>query len=506
MVGSSGPEGAGPGRASVAARVFGEASVRDAILGLAKPGMMVPSRKPIVVGNWKMNLTHVEAGDWLEAFVGSNHDWLGRLGRDEAAATDVDIAVLPSYTSLLRISEMAAERGLKLEVGAQSVSTPKAGAFTGDVSAQMLRALGCRYVLIGHSEQRRYHPEDDGDIAERIGVVLGNEMTPILCIGETRLGREQGIGIDYALDQLASAVVRLGAEDMARVIVAYEPVWSIGTGRTPDLRTIESAARDIRDFIAATFDGGTAGRTRLLYGGSVAPGNAAGIIRLPDVDGFLVGGASLDPVSFAKIWHRTAESCLTKSGDAGRRGEWSLPPCDGLDGRDEAMGRYVAEHHADTAAWRAQLALAAYRLHGFGGVLGMESARIWEGVDSSGAAPPDRSVGRDQLRSIIHANRVPITLGILRLISACRVNGVVSTGQWLVTQDDSLTDDERCERLIREYALAACERMYDEYTGGVPHDEYIRITMNAYLACDRDSRIRHYRRRGMDSKLLSEAF
>lgn len=167
-----------------------------------------------------MNLTHGQAAEWLHEYANQSHH------------RDVNAVILPSFTSLHTIGRIIHELKLDVAYGAQTVSEPKSGAFTGDISAGMLKALDCSYVLIGHSEQRRYHPEDDDRIADKARVIIDNNMIPIICIGETRLGREHGIGIDYALNQLADAVSLLSCDEMADVIIAYEPVWSVHWNRT----------------------------------------------------------------------------------------------------------------------------------------------------------------------------------------------------------------------------------------------------------------------------------
>lgn len=179
-------------------------------------------RTPLVAGNWKMNLDHIQAVDWMKSYSKSNNGWMERCKTNGMVTTPVELAVFPSFTSLGVISTMASKLAPGLGYGAQTISEPRSGAFTGDVSAGMLSALGCKYVILGHSEQRRYHPEDDGKIASKVKVVLDTGMQPIVCIGETKCGRDHGISLDYALSQLADAnhVASL-APDLLR-----DEIWS----------------------------------------------------------------------------------------------------------------------------------------------------------------------------------------------------------------------------------------------------------------------------------------
>ena len=175
------------------------------------------------------------------------------------------------------------------------------GAFTGDISADMHAHLGCTYVIIGHSERRKYHPEDDANIVDQVRAVLAAGMRPILCVGESFEERRQGIELDFAVGQVRDVTRDLNEDEAAKLIVAYEPVWAIGTGMVATPDSAQDAAQAIRADLKETFQSKVADSVRILYGGSVTSKNAAELIAEPDVDGFLVGGASLDANEFAKI-------------------------------------------------------------------------------------------------------------------------------------------------------------------------------------------------------------
>lgn len=462
-------------------------------------------RTPMVVGNWKMNLNHREAARWMIDYSGMNDNWEERVAASGQPLDRPEISILPPFTSIQSFIDTIEDRGMgdRLSVGAQTVSDVSAGAYTGDVSADMLSALGCRYVLVGHSEQRRYHPEDDDTFATKMRVVLDNGMTPILCIGETALGRERGIGIDYALRQLGEAVSQLSCEEMQRVIVAYEPVWSIGTGNVPDLTVIESALADIRDFVNAAFGADVAAAVRILYGGSVKPDNASSIIRLSDIDGFLVGGASLDPRSFAKICHRVAESSVNRHRRPASRGfkrqrRMTLSQFEKPDISDahHALAADVERDFPDVHSWRMALALAAYRTAGFAWLEVMALQDLSDAVDASGG---DFEVGPDLLRDIIWDDRRLIVEAMMALIDADAVQGVYSVDQWLVESDPRLSRDERCERLVQSYASSTCSRAYRYlHPENVDYEMFCSYFMEGYLSCDVNTDNRRWRRRGID--------
>ena len=259
------------------------------------------SRIPLVAGNWKMNFDHREATYFVQKLA-----WLLRDARFDYHACEV--ALMPSFTSLRSVQVLVEADRLKIRYGAQAVSVTTQGAFTGDVSADMLAALGCTYVIVGHSERRKYHPEDDANIVDQVRAVLAAGMKPILCVGESFEERRQGIELDFAVGQVHDVTRDLSSDQAAELIVAYEPVWAIGTGMVATPQSAQEAAQAIRADLAATFGKDVAERVRILYGGSVTSKNAVELIGEPDVDGFLIGGAALDPDELSMIARLTAKT------------------------------------------------------------------------------------------------------------------------------------------------------------------------------------------------------
>ncbi|MBW3079348.1 triose-phosphate isomerase [Bifidobacterium simiiventris] len=255
---------------------------------------MASKRIPLVAGNWKMNFDHLEATYFVQKLV-----WLLRDAHFDYKRCEV--ALMPSFTSIRSVQVLVEADNLKIRYGAQSVSVTTQGSFTGDVSADMLAALGCTYVIVGHSERRKYHPEDDANIVDQVRAVLAAGMRPILCVGESFEERRQGIELDFAVGQVHDVTRDLSRDQAAKLIIAYEPVWAIGTGMVATPRTAQDAAKAIRDDLKATFGADIADGVRILYGGSVSSKNAAELIREPDVDGFLIGGAALDADELARI-------------------------------------------------------------------------------------------------------------------------------------------------------------------------------------------------------------
>ena len=249
-------------------------------------------RKPLIAGNWKMHNTHFEA-------IALTQKLAFTLTAKDFDATDV--AVLPPFTALRSVQTLIEGDRLRLAYGAQDVSPHDDGAYTGDVSGRMLAKLGCRYVLAGHSERRRYHGEDDAVVNAKVKAALRSGITPVLCIGETLEVRQAGDALGHNLAQLDAGLAGLPGEQVAGLVIAYEPVWAIGTGEVATPEDAQEAAAAIRSRIAEFHDAGTAASVRILYGGSVKPGNIAPIMAKPDVDGALVGGASLDAGQFAQI-------------------------------------------------------------------------------------------------------------------------------------------------------------------------------------------------------------
>ena len=246
------------------------------------------TRRCLIAGNWKMNKTPDETASFLDAF-------LPRL----RSSPETEVLLIPPYTSL----EAAGRRlsGTRIGLGAQDVHHEASGAYTGAVSAPMLAGCGCRYVLVGHSERRRVFGDDDDAVRRKLEAALDAGLRPILCVGETLEERRAGETNAVLTRQLSAALDGLEHDATDRIVIAYEPVWAIGTGETATPEQAQEAIAGVRVWLADRFDGPTAAKVRILYGGSVKPENAAELVGLPDVDGALVGGASLEPEAFAAI-------------------------------------------------------------------------------------------------------------------------------------------------------------------------------------------------------------
>jgi triosephosphate isomerase len=252
-------------------------------------------RRKILAANWKMNMTLSEADSFLEAFL-----------IEVANENSVDIVLIPPFTALARVSEKLNEVQ-NVKVGAQNMHFEKNGAFTGEISASMLRELFTRYVVLGHSERRTLFGETDETVNRKTKAALAATLIPIVCIGET-LAQRDANQVEAVLEQqLTGSLADLTSEQLADVVIAYEPVWAIGTGRTASPQQAEDAHAFIRTKVAVLSDAATADKVRIQYGGSVKPGNTAELMAQPDIDGALVGGASLDPRGFAEIVKLTAE-------------------------------------------------------------------------------------------------------------------------------------------------------------------------------------------------------
>jgi triosephosphate isomerase (TIM) len=251
-----------------------------------------PGRKPLVAGNWKMHNTHLEAVALTQKLAFS-------LTGEDFDATDV--AVLPPFTALRSVQTLIDADKLRLTFGAQDISAHDDGAYTGEVSGRMLAKLGCTYVLAGHSERRQYHGEDDALVNAKVKAALRSGITPVLCIGETLAVRQAGNQIGHCLAQLDGGLDGISAEQVAGMVVAYEPVWAIGTGEVATPEDAEEVCAAIRSRVSAVHGDAVAASARILYGGSVKSGNMAAIMEQPDIDGGLVGGASLDAGEFVRI-------------------------------------------------------------------------------------------------------------------------------------------------------------------------------------------------------------
>ncbi|MGP9693589.1 triose-phosphate isomerase [Brachybacterium sp. AOP25-B2-12] len=251
------------------------------------------TRTPLMAGNWKMNLDYKEGLALVES--------LGEAlkGVDEST---VEAAVIPPFVDLRTAQTSIATNAFPLALGAQDLSEHVGtGAYTGEISGQMLAALDVTYVLVGHSERREYHREGEAVTNRKVNSAIAAGLTPILCVGEGLDERKAGKQIEYTVAQLEGGLEGLSAEDARRVVIAYEPVWAIGTGEVATPEDAQEVCGAIRETLAALYDQGVAQAVRVLYGGSVKSSNVAEIMAQPDVDGALVGGASLKAEEFAKI-------------------------------------------------------------------------------------------------------------------------------------------------------------------------------------------------------------
>jgi triosephosphate isomerase len=251
-------------------------------------------RTPLIAGNWKMNMDHVQAITLAQKLAWTLDDAKHDFGR-------VEVAVFPPFTDLRSIQTLVAGDDLPIAYGGQDLSQFDSGAYTGDISGAFLAKLGCRYVLVGHSERRTIHGETDEVLNAKVQAAYKHGLTPILCVGEGLEVRQAGTHVEHTLTQLRADVAGLAPEQAARLVVAYEPVWAIGTGEVAGPEDAQEMCAAIRTELASIFGQESAAGARLLYGGSVKAANAAAILAQADVDGVLVGGASLDAAEFASI-------------------------------------------------------------------------------------------------------------------------------------------------------------------------------------------------------------
>ena len=249
-------------------------------------------RKPLIAGNWKMNLNHLEAIALVQKLAFA----LGDKDFDK-----VEVAVLPPFTDLRSVQTLIDGDKLRLVYGAQDLSAHDAGAYTGEVSGMMLAKLGCTFVTVGHSERRQYHHEDDDLVNAKMRAAFRHALSPILCVGEGLEVRQAGTQIAHTLAQLDGALRKVSAQQAQSMVVAYEPVWAIGTGEVATPEDAQEVCAALRVRLAELYDTEVAAAVRILYGGSVKSGNIAGIMAQADVDGALVGGASIDAQEFVKI-------------------------------------------------------------------------------------------------------------------------------------------------------------------------------------------------------------
>ncbi|CAH0151790.1 Triosephosphate isomerase [Arthrobacter sp. Bi83] len=251
-------------------------------------------RKPLIAGNWKMNMDHVQGITLLQKLAWTLSDAKHDYSR-------VEVAVFPPFTDLRGVQTLVQGDELDVAYGGQDLSQFDSGAYTGDISGQFLNKLGCTYVLVGHSERRTIHNESDDVLNAKVKAAYRHGVTPMLCVGEGLEIRQAGTHVQHTLDQLRADVEGLSAEEAAELVVAYEPVWAIGTGEVAGPEDAQEMCAAIRAELTELFSADIAAKVRLLYGGSVKANNVAAILNERDVDGVLVGGASLDPAEFANI-------------------------------------------------------------------------------------------------------------------------------------------------------------------------------------------------------------
>jgi triosephosphate isomerase len=251
----------------------------------------VSERKPLMAGNWKMHHTHLEAIQVVQKLS-------YRL--DDKDYDEVEVAVFPAFTALRSVQTTLDSDRIPIALGAQNCHWEPQGAFTGEVSAPMLAKLHVRYVIVGHSERRELFAESDEMVAKKLRAVLGSAMAPVLCVGETLDEREAGATDEKVSGQVRAALTGLAHDDLRRCVVAYEPIWAIGTGRNATPEDANLTIGTIRAALAE-LSAGADQELRVLYGGSVNPGNIASLMAMPEIDGGLVGGASLEPDDFARV-------------------------------------------------------------------------------------------------------------------------------------------------------------------------------------------------------------
>lgn len=252
-------------------------------------------RKKIIAGNWKMNKTVAEAKSLVDG-----------IKLELGDSTKVDVVVCPPYTAISAASEQV--EGSQIAVGAQNMHFEASGAYTGEVSAEMLREQYVRYVILGHSERRQYFAESDESVNKKTIAALAAGLIPIVCVGETLEERDAGQIEDVITTQINEGLKGLDADQLKKVVIAYEPVWAIGTGRTATPEQAQEVHALIRGLLVKLSDEGTAGAVRIQYGGSMKPANAAELLAQPDIDGGLIGGAALDASSFIEIVKAAANS------------------------------------------------------------------------------------------------------------------------------------------------------------------------------------------------------
>lgn len=256
------------------------------------------ARKPLIAGNWKMNLNHLEATATVQKLA---------FALPKEYYEKVDVAVTVPFTDLRSVQTLVEGDKLQITYGAQDVSVHESGAYTGEIAAGMLSKLGCTWVVVGHSERRDYHNETDELVAQKAKAALGEGMHPIVCVGEPLEIREKGTHVAHVVEQTKASLAGLSTEDLKNTVIAYEPIWAIGTGKVASAADAQEVCAAIRGAIAELADQEVADGMRILYGGSVKADSVAEIVAQPDVDGGLVGGASLDGEAFAKLAANAAQ-------------------------------------------------------------------------------------------------------------------------------------------------------------------------------------------------------
>ncbi|GAB4585347.1 triose-phosphate isomerase [Nocardia sp. IFM 10818] len=250
------------------------------------------ARKPLIAGNWKMNLNHLEAIALVQKIA---------FALPEKYFDKVDVTVIPPFTDIRSVQTLVEGDRLLITYGAQDVSTHDEGAYTGEISGSMLAKLGCKFVVVGHSERRQYHNEVDATVLEKAKQALKHGITPIVCIGEGLGVRETGTHVAYNLEQLRGSLKGLTPEEISKVVIAYEPVWAIGTGKVASAADAQEVCGAIRKELAELANPEVAAGVRVLYGGSVNAKNVGELVGQTDIDGALVGGASLKGDEFATL-------------------------------------------------------------------------------------------------------------------------------------------------------------------------------------------------------------
>ncbi len=256
--------------------------------GAARP----PGRLPLIAGNWKMNYNHLEAIALVQKLI---------FSLTEEQTTRVEVAVLPPFVDLRSVQTLIDGDQVPIRFGAQDLSPHDSGAYTGDVGGPMLAKLGCTYVVVGHSERREHHGEDDATVNSKVVAAYRNAVVPILCVGESLEVRQADDHVQHVTAQLRAALDGVTADQAETLVVAYEPIWAIGTGEVATPDDAQEVCAALRATLGELYSPELADAVRVLYGGSVKAGNAAELLGRPDVDGALVGGASLDADEFARI-------------------------------------------------------------------------------------------------------------------------------------------------------------------------------------------------------------